>query len=249
MQRRTTRTRVLGVAATVATCAALLPGCAFLARVSEDAQGIGGNGVSANPSLSADGRWTTFTSDADNLVAGDTNGKTDVFVRDNRSRTIARVSVASSGRRGERQQRRRHGDRVPVRLRTVRDLRRRSVRRVRLIRRQPRGRRQQRTARRVPARPRPRPGRRLRRTGRDRDPTRQRERRRDRGRQPQPRTAREFRRQRRRLHLWGVKPPRPRPITTRTARSTCTRRPSTPPVCSHRCASSAGPRVAHRRAT
>ena len=32
MHRRTIRTRVLGVAATMATCAALLPGCAYLAR-------------------------------------------------------------------------------------------------------------------------------------------------------------------------------------------------------------------------
>jgi uncharacterized repeat protein (TIGR01451 family) len=37
---------------------------------------------SYNPAISADGRWVAFQSDASNLVAGDTNGKLDVFVRD-----------------------------------------------------------------------------------------------------------------------------------------------------------------------
>jgi uncharacterized repeat protein (TIGR01451 family) len=34
------------------------------------------------PAISADGRYVAFTSDADNLVAEDTNGSPDVFVRD-----------------------------------------------------------------------------------------------------------------------------------------------------------------------
>ena len=32
------------------------------------------------PSISADGRYVAFCSDASNLVPGDTNGKYDVFV-------------------------------------------------------------------------------------------------------------------------------------------------------------------------
>jgi uncharacterized repeat protein (TIGR01451 family) len=51
-------------------------------RVSMDSAGAQSNGWSYNPAISADGRWVAFQSDASNLVAGDTNGKLDVFVRD-----------------------------------------------------------------------------------------------------------------------------------------------------------------------
>ncbi len=40
-----------------------------------------GNGVSDDPSSSSDGRYVAFHSYAINLVACDTNGKADVFVR------------------------------------------------------------------------------------------------------------------------------------------------------------------------
>lgn len=43
---------------------------------------LGGNGASVTPSISADGRYVTFTSSASNLVAGDTNGRDDIFVHD-----------------------------------------------------------------------------------------------------------------------------------------------------------------------
>ncbi|MEP0916501.1 DUF4347 domain-containing protein [Leptolyngbya sp. DQ-M1] len=49
--------------------------------VSRGANGIG-NGDSGNQSLSEDGTRIAFTSDATNLVAGDTNAQQDVFVRD-----------------------------------------------------------------------------------------------------------------------------------------------------------------------
>ncbi len=48
-------------------------------------RGIGGaapNGPSANPDVSADGRFVVFDSSATNLVAGDTAGKRDVFRHD-----------------------------------------------------------------------------------------------------------------------------------------------------------------------
>jgi Tol biopolymer transport system component len=51
-------------------------------RVSIDTSGVQGNGRSAWPSISGDGRWVAFESDADNLVPGDTNNNTDIFVRD-----------------------------------------------------------------------------------------------------------------------------------------------------------------------
>ncbi|NQT19032.1 MAG: PD40 domain-containing protein [Planctomycetes bacterium] len=51
-------------------------------RVSVASDGTQGNGDSYWPSISGDGRFVTFGSDATNLVEGDTNGYSDVFVRD-----------------------------------------------------------------------------------------------------------------------------------------------------------------------
>jgi Tol biopolymer transport system component len=55
---------------------------------------------SKQPSISADGRYVAFASDATNLVTGDTNGVTDIFVRDLVKKTTTRVSVSSDGREG-----------------------------------------------------------------------------------------------------------------------------------------------------
>src|SRR6266496_4956589 len=52
---------------------------------------------SATPSFSADGRFVAFQSYASNLVAGDTNNSSDVFVRDRLTGQTERVSVASDG--------------------------------------------------------------------------------------------------------------------------------------------------------
>jgi Tol biopolymer transport system component len=69
-------------------------------RISVSSSGAQGNGNSAGPAISADGRYVAFASDANNLVAGDTNGRTDVFVRDRTSGTTQRVSVATGGAQG-----------------------------------------------------------------------------------------------------------------------------------------------------
>jgi Tol biopolymer transport system component len=53
--------------------------------------------ASDDPSISSDGTRIAFVSDATNLVAGDTNGKDDVFVHDTSTGTTIRVSVASDG--------------------------------------------------------------------------------------------------------------------------------------------------------
>jgi hypothetical protein len=53
--------------------------------------------MSYQPSISADGRYVAFSSVATNLVAGDTNATTDVFVRDRVTGTTVRASVSSSG--------------------------------------------------------------------------------------------------------------------------------------------------------
>ncbi|MFI1866111.1 RICIN domain-containing protein [Streptomyces jumonjinensis] len=50
--------------------------------------------------MSADGRYVVFASDVDNLVAGDTNGMYDVFVRDRTTGVTERVSVSSTGAPG-----------------------------------------------------------------------------------------------------------------------------------------------------
>lgn len=52
---------------------------------------------SSSPSISADSRYVAFSSDRDDLVPGDTNGQTDVFVRDRLRGTTTRVSVTSDG--------------------------------------------------------------------------------------------------------------------------------------------------------
>jgi Tol biopolymer transport system component len=51
-------------------------------RVSVDSNGIQGNAKSAWPSISGDGRFVAFESEADNLVTGDTNTTLDIFLRD-----------------------------------------------------------------------------------------------------------------------------------------------------------------------
>jgi archaellum component FlaF (FlaF/FlaG flagellin family) len=67
-------------------------------RVSIAGDGTQGNSVSSRPSISADGRYVAFDSDATNLAPGDdTNGSYDVFVTDRQTDTIERVSVASDG--------------------------------------------------------------------------------------------------------------------------------------------------------
>ncbi len=55
----------------------------------------------AVPGISDDGRFVLMTSPASGLVAGDTNGVSDAFVRDTQANTTRRVSVSSSGRQGD----------------------------------------------------------------------------------------------------------------------------------------------------
>jgi Tol biopolymer transport system component len=69
-------------------------------RVSVASDGTEGNGSSSQPSLSADGRYIAFQSNASTLVPGDTNGGTDVFVHDRQTGETRRVSVASDGTEG-----------------------------------------------------------------------------------------------------------------------------------------------------
>jgi hypothetical protein len=69
-------------------------------RVSVDSSGAEGNDESERASISADGRYVSFSSGADNLVPGDTNRYPDVFVHDRQTGVTERVSVDSSGVEG-----------------------------------------------------------------------------------------------------------------------------------------------------
>jgi Tol biopolymer transport system component len=70
-------------------------------RVSIGSGGIQTNNHSFAPSMSGSGRYVAFQSDASNLVAGDTNSRTDVFLRDTATGTTTRVSVDNAGNQSD----------------------------------------------------------------------------------------------------------------------------------------------------
>lgn len=69
-------------------------------RASVTSSGGQGTGHSLAVAISGDGRFVAFSSDADNLVAGDRNRMRDVFVRDLQTGLTTRVSVGPNGRDG-----------------------------------------------------------------------------------------------------------------------------------------------------
>ncbi|MCL4838573.1 MAG: PD40 domain-containing protein, partial [Thermoanaerobaculia bacterium] len=69
--------------------------------VSVATSGGPGSAGSYGPAISADGRYVAFWSYAPNLVAGDTNGCGDVFVRDRQSGTTELVSISTAGLQGD----------------------------------------------------------------------------------------------------------------------------------------------------
>ncbi len=81
----------------VAVVAVLVAAGCDVVRVSVSSAGTQGNGASFGVSLSRDASLVAFVSDASNLVPGDTNGFSDVFVRDVRTNVTSLVSVASAG--------------------------------------------------------------------------------------------------------------------------------------------------------
>lgn len=66
-------------------------------RISVATDGGNPNGRSNTPDITPDGRWIVFQSQASNLVDGDTNGASDIFLYDNESGELRRVSVADDG--------------------------------------------------------------------------------------------------------------------------------------------------------
>jgi Tol biopolymer transport system component len=65
-------------------------------RVSKSSTGVQSNGRSAEPVVSADGAFVAYASDASNLIAGDTNGATDIFVFQLATRVTTRASRSST---------------------------------------------------------------------------------------------------------------------------------------------------------
>ena len=72
------------------------------ARISVRSNGTQGKGASYDPQISADGRFVVFSSDATNLVTGDSNGTTDVFLHDTVTGYTTRLSVDSGWNEGGR---------------------------------------------------------------------------------------------------------------------------------------------------
>lgn len=69
-------------------------------RVSVTSAGRAGNGLSHSGSISADGRYVVFESQASNLVRADTNRASDIFLHDRRTGRTSRLSVSSRTRQG-----------------------------------------------------------------------------------------------------------------------------------------------------
>jgi Tol biopolymer transport system component len=81
----------------VAVVAVLVAAGCDAVRVSVSSAGSQGNGASFGVTLSRDANLVAFVSDASNLVSGDTNAVSDVFVRDARTNVTSLVSVATGG--------------------------------------------------------------------------------------------------------------------------------------------------------
>jgi trimeric autotransporter adhesin len=68
-----------------------------ITRVSTSSSGVQANGASDIPRFTPDGQKILFTSSASNLVAGDTNGKIDLFMKDLVTGVVTRLSTDSAG--------------------------------------------------------------------------------------------------------------------------------------------------------
>ena len=65
--------------------------------MSVSSSGVAGNSYSVTASISADGRYVAFASQASNLVPGDGNDAQDIFVHDRQTGSTLRASVDSAG--------------------------------------------------------------------------------------------------------------------------------------------------------
>lgn len=70
-------------------------------RISQTAGGIGGDAGSYWSVISRDGRFVTYESYAKNLVPGDTNGVSDIFIHDRQTGETIRISQSNAGQEGD----------------------------------------------------------------------------------------------------------------------------------------------------
>jgi RHS repeat-associated protein len=68
--------------------------------ISKSTGGTLGNGLSDDPTISDDGRYVAYHSEATNLVSGDTNAARDVFIYDRTAGTTTRISTTAGGAQG-----------------------------------------------------------------------------------------------------------------------------------------------------
>ena len=89
------RVRLFGVVLAVVLATS---GCAWVGRVGVSTSGAQPtSGATTGTDISPTGRYVVFTSEATNLVSGDTNNSADVFLRDSQTGVTERVSVADNG--------------------------------------------------------------------------------------------------------------------------------------------------------
>lgn len=71
-----------------------------ITRVSVSTAEVEGHGVAEEPAISANGRYVAFSSDSTDLVTGDVNGTSDIFVRDRTLGTTILASLKTTGAKG-----------------------------------------------------------------------------------------------------------------------------------------------------
>ncbi len=91
------RAALVMITAVVVLAAAAPAGAALTERASVATGGAQANNNSLGGVMTPNGRYVAFQSFASNLVTGDTNGRTDIFVRDRRAGITRRVSIATDG--------------------------------------------------------------------------------------------------------------------------------------------------------
>ena len=79
---------------------------AITTRISVSSSGMQAVGSNSAPAISGDGRFVVFVSEAANLVPGDTNMASDVFVHDRQTGATTRVSVGRGRQPGRGSERR-----------------------------------------------------------------------------------------------------------------------------------------------
>jgi Tol biopolymer transport system component len=96
--------RAAALSLAIAALAAVAPGAhaaGGITLLSVAANGDRANGESRKADISARGRYVVFQSNASNLVAGDDNGRRDVFIADTRTGKLRLVSLSSRGKQGD----------------------------------------------------------------------------------------------------------------------------------------------------